>query len=549
MQRHPLTLDALFSRSVAEHGDAVAVQDRAGRWTYARLDAQAEALARELEEGGAGAGPGGEDTLVIHAERTVHAVVAILAAARIGAAFVPVGLDTPRARLARILDDAGARLLLVDSDGEERVAGGAFAVPVVVVDRPRQPAWSRRLRPEVREDALAYIIYTSGTTGEPKGVMIEHGSIARRSDDFDRRYELAGRSCRVLQLARFGFDVFLGDLVKALGSGGTLVLSPDEAALDPAQLHRWLTAEAIDYVEVVPAVLRNLVEHLEAAGEALPALRILNCGADLFTKEEYERSRRVTRAARLFNSYGVTECTVESTSFEDDGTVLATKETLPIGRALASDEILIVDQDLEPVGTGTVGQIVIGGPCVARGYRGRPDLDARAFFVRTGRDGEPTRFYRTGDRGRIDAAGNVEFLGRLDFQLKIDGHRIEPGEIEAVLERLPEIDRAVACVTTADSLLTAFVLTTTGALDRKSVLAHAARHLPGFMVPRRVVRVERFPLTGNGKVDRRALAEERPAEREVRAAERWPELEAVEDVEELEGLALAQKDRSGRRGA
>lgn len=531
MEPRALTLDEVFGRSVRENRDAVAVVDGSRACSYGRLDAHATAVARALAARGVGKG----DRVAVYAERTVQAVAAILATTRLGAAFVPISLDTPPARLAFILEDSGSGLLLVDGAGREQLAGTDLGVATMVV-APFAAGDAEGAAPAspIAPGDLAYVIYTSGTTGRPKGVLIEHLAIAHRYHDFELRYELSGASCRVLQLAKLGFDVFLGDLVKALGSGGTLVLCPSDAVLDPAELHRWLVERAIDYVEVVPAVLRNLVEHLETAGEGLPTLRILNCGADLWTKEEYERCKRVTGVPRVFNSYGVTECTVESTSFEDDGAILSGKETLPIGLPLASDDVIVVDEDLQPLPVGAIGQICIGGPCVARGYHNRPELNERAFFLRAGRDGATTRFYETGDRGRIGSDGHVEFLGRLDFQIKIDGHRIEPGEVEAVLEAFPAVRQAVVCLLEDPPRLTALVRTEEGVvLDREGLAAHARRQLPQYMVPKRIVPVDRFPLTQNGKVDRLALAVDPPPEGVPGGASVRAELQGVGSLAEL----------------
>jgi amino acid adenylation domain-containing protein len=501
-----LTLGALFDRSVAARGEAVAVEDAGRACSYRELDARARALAGELSRRGVRRG----DAVVVYCERAAHAVVALLAVIKAGGAFVPVSLDTPPERLSFILSDASPRLLLLDRAGRARLAGRQERVGTIAIDEAPAPGGAEdRPAIETGPGDLAYIIYTSGTSGEPKGVMVEHGSIARRFYDWDRVFGLSASPHRCLQLAKLGFDVFTADLVKALGSGGVLVFCPDEAVLDPAQLYRVIVDAAIDFVDTVPAVLRNLTEYLEATGQDLAGVRIINCGADQWTQEEYLRGRRITKVARLFNGYGVTECAVESTLFEDDGAALAEKSTLPIGRALASDEILVVGEDLKPVAPGVPGQICIGGPCVARGYLNRPELDERAFFQRTGGGGESVRFYKTGDLGRVGADGVFEFLGRMDSQIKINGYRIELEEIERVLERLPRVRQAVVCLDGARCALTAFVRTADGKpLDPSEPAAYLARHLPPYMIPGRIVAVETLPLSQNGKVDRARLASE-----------------------------------------
>jgi amino acid adenylation domain-containing protein len=508
-----LTLAALFDRSVARRRDALAVKDHGGAWSYDALNARAAALGTVIRERGVARG----DAVVIYADRTRHAVAAVLAVVKAGATFVPVGLETPPARVDFIIRDVHPKLLLTDEMGRHKLARMTLPVETVNAETvntdtmPSSPASSpgasRGQAVEIGPDDLAYIIYTSGTTGQPKGVMVEHGSIALRFHDWDRVFGLSDSAPRCLQLAKFGFDVFIADLVKALGSGGLLVLCPGEILLDPARLHRTIVDEAIDYIDTVPAVLRVLIEYLEASSQDLRRVRIINCGADAWTKNEYQRSRRVTKVARLFNGYGVTECTVESTLFEDDGPTLDGMTRLPIGRALGSDEIVIVDKALAPVAPGVAGEICIGGPCVARGYLNRPELNARAFFVRPGRSGTSVRFYRTGDRGRVDAHGVFEFLGRMDAQIKINGQRVEPEEIERVLERFPAVERAAVCLDSTRQRLTAFIKTVSGAsIELSDAALHVGRHLPSYMVPSRIVIVDTFPLTPNGKVDRARLA-------------------------------------------
>lgn len=535
-----LTLPALFDRHVAGHAERCAVKDARRAYSYRELSARAHAAACTLQDQGVDTG----DRVVIYADRTSDTVAAVLGVLKSGAAFVPVSLDTPRDRLRFILEDAEPRVLLADARGRARLKRQRAKVEAADLEAlVSSNVEADRSAPAVAPDDLAYIIYTSGTSGRPKGVMIAHGSIARRYEDWNRVFGLDAPPMRFLQLAKLGFDVFTADLVKVFGSGGSLILCPDDVVIDPARLERLVVDEAIEFIDIVPAVLRPLLDHLESSGRDLAGLRIINCGADSWTKDEYLRALRVTKTARLFNGYGVTECTVENTLFEDDGPTLRSKTTLPIGRALAHDEILVVDEGLSPVETGQTGELCIGGPCVAVGYLNRPELNARAFFVRTGRDGAPTRFYRTGDCGRVDAAGIFEFLGRLDSQIKINGHRIELEEIERVLERLPAIAQAVVCFEARQQLLTAFVKAARdAALTHEDVAAHLENQLPAYMIPRRIVAVESFPVNQNGKIDRARLAADGAHAgaplRNRPAAERRGSQSAAELTEHLRGRGI-----------
>ena len=507
MAQDPLTLHALISRSIARCGDALAVRDVRCSWSYRELDARAAALAGHLRRRGVARG----DIVAIYAERSAQVVAAVVAVLRAGASFLPVSLDTPRARLASVLGDAAPKALLVDRAGDDVVAGRSihrdvWLIDDLLVDAPANA--DSLVDVDVTPDDLAYVIYTSGTAGQPKGVLIEHGSIARRFHDWDRVFGLSDAPPRCLQTAKLGFDVFTGDVSKALGSGGSLVICPTDDVIAPARLHRWLVDERIDYFDTVPAVLRSLVEHLETSGQNLASVRIINCGADVWTSDDYRRARRVTRGARLFNGYGVTECTVETALFEDDGTTLDHKRTLPIGHALASDHLIVVDDALEPVAPDVVGQVCIGGPCVARGYLNRPELNERVFFSRADDRGEPVRYYQTGDLGRVGVDGVFEVLGRIDSQLKINGHRIEPAEIEQVLEQVPGVLQAVAFVDPTSGRLSACVRMTEGTRMAPAECAtFLRRFLPAYMIPSRIIPVERMPLSQNGKVDRARLGE------------------------------------------
>jgi amino acid adenylation domain-containing protein len=496
----PLTVCALFERSVAHETESLALKDGSITLTYRELDIRVDELAAELLARGARKG----DFVIVHAERGLASVVAVLAILRAGAVFVPVSLQTPPARLAFIARDVGAALILADAPGMARLR--ASALDVSALDLQHAPPARPFERPIIDEHDLAYAIYTSGSTGESKGVLVDHGSIARRFHDWDAVFGLSGRALRFAQLASIGFDVFMGDLVKSIGSGGALILCPRETALDPQKLHALLTEEAIDYIDTVPALLLSLVEHLEEVGADLSHVEIINCGADRWTSEEYLRCRRITRARRVFNGYGVTECTVESTLFEGDQESLRQWETLPIGRALASDTLLVLDSRGEPVPCAEVGELCIGGPCVSRGYINRPGLDATRFFVRTDARGAAQRFYRTGDLARVDHRGVFEFLGRADLQVKINGQRIELSEIEHAIEKYPGVAKAVVCVQPSGATLTAFVRVAPGlSFDRKGCLRHLRILLPSYMVPSHLTVLDSFPTNLNGKVDRAAL--------------------------------------------
>jgi amino acid adenylation domain-containing protein/non-ribosomal peptide synthase protein (TIGR01720 family) len=379
-------------------------------------------------------------------------------------------------------------------------------------------------------DNLAYVIYTSGSTGQPKGVMIEQRNLVNAYLAWEEAYQLRAAPRRHLQMASFTFDVFTGDLVRALCSGGTLVLCPRDRLLAPAQLYELLRQEQVDCAEFVPAVLRNLLQHLEQSGQRLDFMRLLICGSDSWYMGEYQRLQRVCGAqTRLINSFGLTETTIDSSYFEDGAPVATADQLVPIGRPFANTQLYILDAQQQPQPIGIPGELYIGGTGVARGYLNRPELTAERFltlsnvptFQRFNAGPEhsrrvPTfqRLYKTGDLARYRPDGNIEFRGRSDDQVKIRGFRIELGEVEAALARHPAVREAVAVVredTPGVKRLVAYITAREAAPDTQQasltseLRAFLKEKLPDYMLPAVFVKLAALPLLPNGKLNRRAL--------------------------------------------
>ncbi len=269
------------------------------------------------------------------------------------------------------------------------------------------------------------------------------------------------------------FDVFTGDWTRALCSGGKLVLCPREALLDAPRLYELMRREEVDCAEFVPAVLRNLVNHLEQTGQTLGFMQLLAAGSDMWYAGEYRRIKELCGpGTRLINSYGLTEATIDSTYFEGAAIGLAESRPVPIGRPFANSRIRILDHNLQPVPVGAAGELHVGGPGLARGYFNRPELTAEKFVVDPFGDAPGDRLFRTGDLARWLPDGCVELLGRSDDQVKIRGFRIEPGEIESVLGRHPAVRQAVVLVrgdTPDRKHLVAYLTTDGPARDRRGM--------------------------------------------------------------------------------
>jgi amino acid adenylation domain-containing protein len=506
--------------------DAVAVVCNNDRLTYRELSERANQLAHQLQR--LGIGP--EKFVGICAEKSVELIVAVLGVLKAGGAYVPLDPTHPADRLSFMLEDTGMTVLLTQSQLRSQVEHLKPELHLVCLDRdwpviaeesPQNPA------SEVRPGNLAYVIYTSGSTGRPKGVMIEHRSLLNSFLAWKEAYELDSVRAH-LQMANFAFDVFSGDFVRALCSGGRLVLCPRETLLDAAELYALMRREAVDCAEFVPAVLRPLAQHLEQTGQKLDFMRNLICGSDTWYAGEYQRFQKLCGPrTRLINSFGLTEAAVDSSYFESSTLALSADQLVPIGRPFANTQLYILDTHQQPVPIGVTGELYVGGAGLARGYLNNPQLTAEKFLelqiaeeefrkaasaklkAQSSKLKSATRLYRTGDLARFLPDGNIQFLGRADYQVKIRGFRIEPGEVEAALTSHPGVRQAVVNVCKdprgADCLVAYFTAKSDAAPAAGELRRFAADKLPAFMVPAAFVMMDELPLNSNGKVDRNAL--------------------------------------------
>ncbi|MFF9088256.1 amino acid adenylation domain-containing protein [Streptomyces sp. NPDC014991] len=499
--RPEASLPELFAERVAGAPDAPAVQSEDLTLTYAQLDARAEALAGAL----AARGVLPEDRVALLLSRRSDHVVAAVAVAKAGAVYVPLDARSPEVRLRRILADTAAVAVVTDRAAAPLVPGGA--VPLVLVEDLADGAGAdtdaegaTRQRPAVRADALAYIMYTSGSTGEPKGVAVTHRSVAGLARD---RYWGHGPEDRVLFHSPTTFDASTYELWGPLLNGGRIVAC-DADATDLAALARTMTAHRVTVGLFSEGLFRLLAEH---HAESFRHLRDICVGGDTPAATSVRRVLTHAPAARITNSYGPTEatlCVVHHTLTERD----LARGTVPIGRPLDNTRVYVLDERLRPVPDGVVGELHVAGEGLARGYTDRPALTAERF-VADPHGPAGSRMYRTGDRVRWNADGELEFVGRTDDQVKIRGFRIEPREVEHAVAAFPGTAQAVVTVREdlpGDRRLVAYVVPTPGDRPAPAELrAHVAALLPDYMVPAAFVLLDSLPLTGTGKLDRRAL--------------------------------------------
>ncbi|PCG85174.1 non-ribosomal peptide synthetase [Streptomyces sp. WZ.A104] len=540
----------LIGRAAAEHPTAVALvtpspYSDAHRLTYAELERRATGTAARLRTLGVGHG----SVVVLCLDKSPDLIVTLLAVLKTGAAYLPLRPGPPAGRLASLVHNSGAALVVVaDEDGRE----GTAALPVITVTldalhatEPHPDGPRRSTAP----DSTAYVITTSGSTGRPKAVRVSHRNLASAHAAWRAEYRLETDVRVHLQMADPSFDVFTGDLVRALCSGGTLVLADRDLLFDTTRLYRTMRQERVDCAEFVPAVVRGLMDHCDRQGLRLDFLRLLVVGSDAWSVAEYRRLGELCGpGTRLVNSYGLTEATIDSAYFEGPVDDLEPGAMVPIGRPMPHSTLHVLDAHGEPVPPGVPGELWIGGEGVALGYAGDPEQTEERFVTRTlGRaaDARPERLYRTGDIARWDAQGRVHLLGRTDGQVKLRGHRIEIGEIEARLAQWPPLARAVVTVTTdagGEAALCAYCVPAPGAaLDARALRRHLARSLPSYMIPSHYVELPELPLTPSGKVDTAALPAPRPhgGERpheepatlyEVSLARHWRNLLGIEQI-------------------
>ncbi|MFE9564782.1 amino acid adenylation domain-containing protein, partial [Streptomyces sp. NPDC006487] len=489
----PRTVPEQFAAHVARTPDAPAVAHEDTVLSYAELDARANRLAHRL----IGLGVGPETLVAISAERGPDLIVGLLGIMKAGGAYVPLDPAYPADRLAYMLADSGAPVLVTQEHLLERLPEHGAAT--VCLDRDAAalaalPATTPTTG--LTPDHAAYVIYTSGSTGRPKGVVVTHRGTANLAAAQAEAFGI-GAGDRVLQFASASFDAAFADLAQSVLSGATLVLAPADRLRPGPELTRLAFEQDITHLTLVPSVLSVL-----PADGGLPATATLVVAGEACTPDLVAAW---SPGRRMVNAYGPTETTV-CASMSDP---LAGAVRPPIGRPVQGSALRILDAALQPVPAGVPGELYIAGIGLARGYLGRPDLTADRFLPDPHAAEPGARLYRTGDSVRLLPDGQLDFLGRVDHQVKLRGFRIELGEIEDALARLPEVGDAVAVVredNPGDRQLVAYVRAADGhepsPADLRTALATA---LPPHMVPAAFVVLDAIPLTANGKADRRAL--------------------------------------------
>ncbi|MEW2378725.1 amino acid adenylation domain-containing protein [Micromonospora sp. NPDC047812] len=522
-----------FAQRVAAAPDAVAVTFEGTSLTYRDLDARANRLAHHLREHGVG-----PDTVVaVCLRRSPELIVALLAVARAGGAYLPLDPAHPAERLAHLLAD-GAPVAVLTHGATRATLDGLTAAPLVDLDADAH-RWADRPTtdpdPGTRPDHLAYVIHTSGSTGQPKGVA-QTWRCLDNLIDWQLRYAAPGSPApeRVLQFASIGFDVSAQEIWSTLCQGGTLVLIGEERVRDLGQLRHVLAEQGVRRAFLPAAVLHQLAGLTGAVPPLAPGCEIVTAGEALRVNDDVRALVAGLGGRYLYNQYGPTETHVVSQFALATAAAADWPALPPIGRPIANARLYVLDERCEPVPAGVLGELYIGGAGLARGYLNRPAATAERFLPDPFA-GPGERMYRSGDLARRRADGTVEFVGRADDQVKVRGFRVEPGEVESALRHVPGVREAAVLLredTPGDPHLVGYLV---GDVTAEAAREQVRRRLPEHLVPTRWVVLDRLPLTANGKLDRRALRAPEQADvatayvaprddREARMAAIWAEV-------------------------
>ena len=523
----------LFEEQAAISPDSIAFLFEDQKLTYRELNRRANRLARHLRQLGVRA----NDRVGIYLERDLDLIVALLGTLKAGAAYVPLDPAYPLERLKYMIQDASPVIVL--TQGPVEPLSGKNLTTTQVLDLGNSLIWSGaspdNLHPMdvgVTSDHPAYVIYTSGSTGRPKGVTGSHRATVNRMAWMHAQYPFQPGEVSCAK-ASLNFVDSVWELFGALVKGIPTALMPRGLHEDLSRFVLWLTDKQVTRLTLVPSLLRAILSSHAAGHLSLPKLKYWICSGESLPATLANRLLEQISDGTLINLYGSSEDAGDVTFYEVKGPVVT--PLVPIGRPIANTRVYILDEDMQPVPTGIAGQIHIAGVQVSEGYPNHPQLTRERFAFDPFTNGSKDRMFSTGDLGRWLADGTIEFLGRTDEQVKIRGHRIEPGEIEAVLQEYVGVRQSVVIAredVEGDKRLVAYLVWEAGqgAGGVSELRSHVQRRLPEYMVPSAFVSLESLPLTGNGKLDRRALPAPEYVSREEFWAPRTPQEEILAGV-------------------
>ncbi|PPS41252.1 non-ribosomal peptide synthetase [Chroococcidiopsis sp. TS-821] len=494
----------LFTAQAEKTPDAIALISGDEQLTYRELNHRANQLARYLQK--LGVKP--ESLVCLCVERSISTIVGLLGILKAGGAYLPLDPTYPQQRLEFILSDAPVSVLLT----QESLA---TKLPKIAATVFLDTDWEKialedttNVTPAVVNHNLAYVIYTSGSTGQPKGVMVEHRSLVNYTLAAVREYEICARD-RILQFASISFDAAAEEIFPCLTQGATLILRTDTMLSAIAGFLKTCEDWQLTVLDLPTAFWHQMVTEMATQNLLLPdCVRLVIIGGEQAARDRFMLwQKHVDARVRLVNSYGPTEATIVTTTV-DLSELASDNSALPIGKPVSNTKVYILDSSLQPTPIGVPGELYIGGLGVARGYHNRPDLTAQAFIADPFSEIPGARLYKTGDRARWRKDGNIEYLGRIDRQVKVRGFRIELGEIEALLAQHPDVRECIVVdreETTGNKQLVAYIVPACSTLTTLDLRRFLEKRLPKYMVPATFMLLDTLPLNSHGKIDRQAL--------------------------------------------
>lgn len=502
-----------FDAQVQRGRDAIAVIDNGRYWSYGEISDRANALARHLRK----LGVTRDVRAGVCSGRSVDFLIGILGILKAGGAYVPLDPDYPRERVTQMVHDSDCKVLISSERiVRERRWLTEIMDPVLLLDAlilSPESAYggysTAALVSDVAEEDLCYVIYTSGSTGEPKPIALCHRGVLNNLADLNMRFNI-GRGDSALALSSTSFDMSVYEFLGIVVAGGTVVIAGSANSYEPAAWVTLLRKHQVTIWNSAPALLDLLLDFLESthdSGEL--SIRLCMTGGDWVPGTMPLRFRRFAPGLRFVVVGGSTEVSVSSTFYESSESSGPVGAYLPLGQPLANQRAYVLNSEMKPVPIGLAGELYLAGRGLARGYLGRPEETAQRFVEWSPFEGRRERLFRTGDVVRFQPNGVIEMLGRTDFQVKLGGRRIELGEIEAILSRHPDVKHAVvtaAKTRAGGKSLVGYVIPSRPLQQLDSLFAALSDALPSFMVPSVIELVESFPLTPNGKVDRKALS-------------------------------------------
>lgn len=479
----------LFEAQAARTPNANAVTCENETLTYEQLNVRANQIAHWLQQHGIRS----EKLVGLCVERSVNAVTALLGILKAGGAYVPLDPAFPKKRLEQILEDSRPEVMITQPEMKQMVS--SFAKHTLLMDTANLASLSQENpHPEVQSHNLAYVIFTTGSTGRPKGVQIEHRALTNLLQSMAREPGLTADDI-LLAVTTLSFDIAGLEIFLPLIVGARVVIVRRDIAFDGGALRQFLETSGATLMQATPITWRML---LESGWTGCEGLKIL-CGGEAMPPDL--AGELIPRCSSLWNLYGPTETTIWSTISR----VNSAESRIPIGRPIANTQAYIVDSELRQVPVGAVGELLIGGEGLARGYLNHPELTAERFIPNSFSRNKAARLYKTGDVCQYRHDGAIEYLGRTDSQVKIRGYRVELGDVEAALESHPGVKQAAIKLVDHPGREKSLVGYVVGTAEMEELRAYLVERLPGYMLPSMYVRLTELPLTPNRKVDRKAL--------------------------------------------